>query len=92
MMAVMSKSCYRWDFPITNQETLLKAQSYQTSSDYVLTTFCSEWDGHQKVLSSFKVLDVLANSGSLYYVQVVCTQFEPVRKEHSKNEFGVNEV
>ena len=58
----------------------LKAQSHQTSCDYVLTMLCSERDGRQKVLSRFKVLGILAHSGSSYYIQVVHTQFEPVLK------------
>ena len=52
---------------------LLIPQSHQTSSVYVLTIFCSEQDGHPKVLGRFKVLDVLAHLGSVYYIQVVCT-------------------
>ena len=43
--------------------------------DYVLTTFCSERDGLHKVLGRFKVLDILACSDSLYYLQVVDTTF-----------------
>ena len=48
-----------------------------------------------KVLGRFKILDVLARSGSLYYVQVVCTKFRLFKhssQERSKNEFGVTGV
>ena len=49
-------------------------QSHQTRSYYVLQnglrTGCCE-----NILDKFKVLDVLAHSGSLYYVQVVCITF-----------------
>ena len=53
-------------------------QSRQTSSDYFLATFCSEQDGHKNVLGRFKILDVLAHSSSLYYVQVVSTSLHTV--------------
>ena len=57
--------------------------SHQTSSHNVFTTFFrtgSEQYGCQKILSRFKVLDVLAHSVSLYYIQEVRIQFEPVLK------------
>ena len=49
--------------------------SHQASSYCVLTTFCSERDGLHNVLGRFKILDVLACSGSLCYVHVVHTTF-----------------
>ena len=40
----------------------------------------SERVGCRKILSRFKVLDILARSGNSYYVQEVRTQFELVLK------------
>ena len=62
----------------TDSKTYLIPQSHQAHShDDVLQnglrTGCC-----QKIVNRFKVLDVLARSGSLYYVHVVRTQFEPV--------------
>ena len=72
---------------ITQQHNKIKPTWLRPSHiKLVLSTFCSERDGRQKVLSKFKILDVVLNpfrsfvqrSGSLYYVQVVRTQFEPI--------------
>ena len=47
-------------------------------SQYVLTTHFRK-GSEQQILRRFKVLDLVAHSGSLYYIQEVCTQFEPAR-------------
>ena len=73
------------------RHTKLVLTTFRLCSDNVLTTFCSERDGHQNVLGRFKVLDILACSGSSYYVQVVRTVGSR-SEEYSKNEFGVTEV
>ena len=44
----------------------------------------------RKVLNRFKVLDVLARSGGSYYVQEVCTQFEPIQMNVVRTIRGIN--
>ena len=58
----------------------------------------SERDDCQKIWSRFKVLDGLAcckfiaRTGSWYYIQEVCTQFEPVKTNIVRTKFGVKGV
>ena len=52
-----------------HQWTFVFSMNVPLYPSHILTTFCSERDGRQKVWGTFKIQDVLVHSGSLYYIQ-----------------------
>ena len=65
--------CY--SLPLYPSHTKLVLTTSWLCFNYVLTMFCSGRDGLHKVLGRLQILDVLARSGSSFYVQIVHTQF-----------------